>query len=227
MYLEFLTDSVAGFASRVHSVLDDLRETPIWSMTPAEQRAAVVGLARAEARIAALRLRVLAAADNADVAAETAATSTGAWLAQATRRTRPAAHADVLLARSLDDTHRATRDALADGLLAEDQARVVVRAVDALPHRVATPRPHRPRPRLHRRRLRPSARLVPRPPRRGRLGRRRRHQCRPRPPALRLPPRQGALPRLRRDPTPVRQGQLPPTDVRRPNRDRRAQQALA
>jgi hypothetical protein len=134
--LETRTHPVARFASRVHAVLDDLRETPAWSMTPDEQRTALVDLVRAEARIAALRLRVLAAADSADVAAESAATSTAAWLARATRRTRSAAHADVLLARSLDDTRTATRDALADGLLAEDQARVVVRAVEALPQSV-------------------------------------------------------------------------------------------
>ena len=42
----------------------------------------------------------------------------------------------MLLARSLEDTHFSTRDALAEGLLAEDQARVVVRAVDALPESV-------------------------------------------------------------------------------------------
>ena len=53
-----------------------------------------------------------------------------------TRRTRNVANADVLLARSLEDAHISTRDALADGLLAEDQARVVVRAVDALPESV-------------------------------------------------------------------------------------------
>ena len=134
--LETRTHPVARFASRVHTVLDDLRETPAWSMTPDEQRAALVDLARAEARIAALRLRVLAAADTADVAAESAATSTAAWLAQVTRRTRNVANADVLLARSLEDAHISTRDALADGLLAEDQARVVVRAVDALPESV-------------------------------------------------------------------------------------------
>jgi hypothetical protein len=46
------------------------------------------------------------------------------------------ANADVLLARSLEDAHISTRDALADGLLTEDQARVVVRAVDALPESV-------------------------------------------------------------------------------------------
>ena len=134
--LETRTHPVARFAARVHVVLDGLREAPAWSMTPDEQRAALVDLARAEARFAALRLRVLAAADTADVAAASAATSTAAWLAQATRRTRSAAHADVLLARSLEDAHSSTRDALADGLLAEDQARVVVRAVDALPESV-------------------------------------------------------------------------------------------
>src|SRR3954467_15135491 len=100
---------------RAHAMLDDLRETPAWSMTPDEQRAALVDLTRAEARMAALRLRVLAAADTADIAAASAATSTSAWLAQATRRTRSTAHADVLLSRSLEDAHIATRDALADG----------------------------------------------------------------------------------------------------------------
>ena len=134
--VETRTHPVVRFVDRVHAVLDDLRETPAWSMTPDEQRAALVDLARAQARMAALRLRVLAAADTADVAAASAATSTSAWLAQATRRTRSTAHADVLLSRSLEDAHIATRDALADGLLAEDQSRVVVRAVDALPESV-------------------------------------------------------------------------------------------
>ena len=62
--LETRTHPVARFVSRVHTVLDDLREAPIWSMTPDEQRAALVDLARAEARIAALRLRVLDSADT-------------------------------------------------------------------------------------------------------------------------------------------------------------------
>ena len=37
--LETRTHPVTRFASRVHTVLDDLRETPAWSMTPDEQRA--------------------------------------------------------------------------------------------------------------------------------------------------------------------------------------------
>jgi len=127
------THPIAAFGTRLHEVLDTLRDAPAWAMTPAEQRDALVDLARAESRLAGLRLRVLAAADNSDVAAETAATSTGAWLAQATHLTRSAAHADVMLARALHETHPVTRDALADGLLNEDRARVVVRAVEALP----------------------------------------------------------------------------------------------
>src|SRR4051812_42042789 len=109
--VETRTHPVVRFVDRVHAVLDDLRETPAWSMTPDEQHAALVDPTRAEAWMAALRLRVLAAADTADVAAASAATSTSAWLAQATRRTRSTAHADVLLSRSLEDAHIATRDA--------------------------------------------------------------------------------------------------------------------
>jgi hypothetical protein len=127
------THPIVGFGVRVHEVLDDLGETPAWSMTTDEQRAALVELARAEARIAALRLRVLAAADRADVAADSAASSTAAWVAHATRQTRPAAHRDMKLATALDDEFAATREALAGGRLDLEQARVIVAAVQALP----------------------------------------------------------------------------------------------
>ena len=127
--LERQPHPIAGFAARAHAVLDTLTDAPAWSMTRAEQRHALTELARLQARIAELHLRVLAAADRSDVAAETAATSTTAWLAQATRQARAAAHADVLLAQALDGPFSATRDALADGLVDVDQARVIVRAV--------------------------------------------------------------------------------------------------
>ena len=52
--------------------------------------------------MAELRLRVLAAGDRNDIAAASAATSTGAWLAQHTRQTRGTAHAQVKLALALD-----------------------------------------------------------------------------------------------------------------------------
>ncbi len=73
---------------RIHQVLDGLADTPAWSMTPTEQRTALIELSRAESRILELRLRVLAAADHADIAADSGASSTAAWLAHATRRPR-------------------------------------------------------------------------------------------------------------------------------------------
>jgi hypothetical protein len=127
---------ISRFSSRLHAVLDGLLEVPAWSMTAEEQRRALVELARAEARIAGLRLRVLAAADGADVAAESAATSTAAWVAHETRQVRASAHADLRLAKHLDGSCAATREALAGGRLDREQAEVIVRAVDRLPKSV-------------------------------------------------------------------------------------------
>ncbi len=124
---------IARFSSRVHQVLDGLTDAPAWSMTPAEQRTVLVDLARAEARLAGLRLRVLAAADRNDIAAESGATSTGPGCAHQTRQTRGAAHAEVKLALALDTGYPATRDALAAGLVDAAQATVIVRSVPALP----------------------------------------------------------------------------------------------
>ncbi len=107
-------------------------------MTADEQRSTLVALARAQSRLAELRLRVLAAADRNDVAAASAATSTGAWVAHHTRQTRSSAHADVRLALSLDTDHPVTRDALRSGAVDEAQARVIVAAVEQLPATVET-----------------------------------------------------------------------------------------
>ncbi|HYO38485.1 MAG TPA: DUF222 domain-containing protein, partial [Nocardioidaceae bacterium] len=135
---------IAWFASRLHRVLDELVEAPAWSMTGAEQRTSLVELARAEARLTELRLRVLAAGDRNDIAAESGATSTAAWVAHATRQPRAAARADLRLATRLDTaatatgtaTGAATGAALAAGDLDVAQARVIVRAIDALPDTV-------------------------------------------------------------------------------------------
>lgn len=124
---------IARFSSRLHEVLDGLAPTPAWSMSTEEQRQTLVEIARAEARLGELRLRVLAAADRSDVAAVSAATSTGAWVAQRTQVTRSQSQADVRLARALEDGFAATREALACGRVNVDQARVIVAAVEALP----------------------------------------------------------------------------------------------
>jgi hypothetical protein len=125
--------AVVRFSARVHAALDALSDAAMWSMTPGELRAVLPELARAEARLHELRLRALVAADSADIAAESAATSTAAWVAHRTRQVRSTAHAELQLAHELDTTDPTTRQALADGRLDVAQARVVVRAVSALP----------------------------------------------------------------------------------------------
>jgi hypothetical protein len=123
---------IVEFTDRLRRRLSDLAEAPVWSMTPAEQRAVLVGLHKAGAQLEELELRVLAAGDKADIAADSAATSTGAWLADATTTPRGKTHADVKLALALDDTFTATRDALAAGHLDGEQTRVIVAAVQRL-----------------------------------------------------------------------------------------------
>jgi hypothetical protein len=116
----------------IGSSLDRVAEVPAWAMSSAEQRETLVALARTEARLAELRLRVLAAADTGDVGAEVGATSTAAWLADATGRTRAACSRDVRLAGALDSRFEATRRALAAGDIDTERAGVIVHAVQAL-----------------------------------------------------------------------------------------------
>ena len=70
--------AVVRFVGSLHGALDRLAQAPAWSMTPVEQREALVELARAEARVAELRLRVFVEADRSQVGADTGATSTPA-----------------------------------------------------------------------------------------------------------------------------------------------------
>jgi hypothetical protein len=123
---------VVAFVGSLGSALDALSGVPTWSMTPAEQRDAVVALRRQQARLAELELRVLVAADRNEVGQEAGATSTAAWLADATRATRPSAFGDVRLAHALDGDFEATRRSLSSGAVNVEQAVVVVQAVDAL-----------------------------------------------------------------------------------------------
>ena len=124
--------AVVRFAASLHGALDRLAEVPMWSMTPAEERAALVEIARAEARMAELKLRVYLQADRDGVGAESGATSTPAWLADATKTTSAGCHRDLHLARKLDETFPATRRALAAGVIDVEKATIVTAAVEAL-----------------------------------------------------------------------------------------------
>lgn len=67
----------------LHAVLNEVLAVDPVYLTTAEKRSASLGLARAEARLQAARLRLLAA--SADVAAETGDRSAATWLANETR----------------------------------------------------------------------------------------------------------------------------------------------
>lgn len=124
---------ISRFTGAALDAVARVADAPAWSMSPDEQQRTLVELDRLGAMVTELRLRVLAAADRAQVGADTGASSTAAWLARATRQKRTSAGADVRLALALDDRFETTRRALGDGRLTLDQARVIVSCVDDLP----------------------------------------------------------------------------------------------
>ncbi|MGN6250766.1 MAG: DUF222 domain-containing protein [Marmoricola sp.] len=97
---------------------------------PAEAKAALlIELHRQEQRLAALRLRVMAA--SADVADAHAARDVAAWLAHATRT--DCSPADLRLAEAVDRTWTRVGAGVAEGRVNLAQAHVIVRALEALP----------------------------------------------------------------------------------------------
>lgn len=114
----------------LHASLDATTDAQAVYLPTAAKADALRELVRAEARVAALKLRVLAAAE--DVAAETAHKDPGTWLAHQTRLDRRPCHGDHRLAQALDQRWEATATALADGAVNLPQARVVVEVLDEL-----------------------------------------------------------------------------------------------
>lgn len=123
---------ILSFARAVDSAFDRLGDFPTLAMTPDEQRETLLVLNRLASRLTELDLKVLSAAERTQVGADSGATSTAAWLAHATRQTRPRCSAAVRLACDLDTDFEATRLALGRGAVNADQAQVIVSSVQAL-----------------------------------------------------------------------------------------------
>ena len=104
---------------------------PVVFMTPAEKRAALVGLTRIEAQVSAQKLRVMAVAD--DLALEQGARDVAAVLTHDTRTDAGANRRDFALAEALDKRWAVVATALAQGELNLAQARVIIHALDELP----------------------------------------------------------------------------------------------
>ena len=85
---------------RLESELAGVADISAAFLSPAQKAVALRTLARVEAEVAELRLRVLASAD--DLAESTAARDAGAWYAHDARVDPRAARADLGLAEALD-----------------------------------------------------------------------------------------------------------------------------
>src|SRR5690349_829884 len=92
---------VVEFGERLTSRLDALAELPLFSMTPEEQRRALATLAEGEAQLAALKLRLLAHAEESGATTDAGAGSAADWLAAEVRQVRRDARADLRLATEL------------------------------------------------------------------------------------------------------------------------------
>ncbi|NYG59111.1 hypothetical protein BJ980_002034 [Nocardioides daedukensis] len=128
---EFPIDSgrsvfVSGVAN-MHGLLDSLADAqPTFASTDAKA-GLLVDLVRAESRVAALKLRVLAGAD--DVAERDGARNAGAWLAAYTNTDARAAHGQLRLAQALESRWTRTAAALAAGSLTLAQTEAIVDAL--------------------------------------------------------------------------------------------------
>jgi len=123
---------VLRFARQLTQRLDGVAVSPVWSMTPEEQREALRELARAEAQLAALRLRVLAEADRSGAGGERGAPSAADWMAIETRRTRISARSDLKLAAAVEH-YPVLSAGMGAGVVNLAQARAITTALDRLP----------------------------------------------------------------------------------------------
>jgi hypothetical protein len=127
---------ILAATSALGSVLARVAEANPVFLSTVEKADALTGLARVQAQLDELRLRVLAAA--ADVAETTAARDAGEWLAHATHARFEDARADLVLAVALDRRYAVLGAALRAGQANTAQAEVIARALDALPGDVPT-----------------------------------------------------------------------------------------
>ena len=92
---------------------------------------------RAIRRLQGLRLRVIAEADEKQVADDSGMSSTSAWVAARSRTSGADASDDVRLAVALDGELAATRSALSEGRLSTEHAKVIATTAARLPEALA------------------------------------------------------------------------------------------
>jgi hypothetical protein len=125
------TDPAAG----LQACLEDLGRLDIGRLDATAKAELLRSYGRAEARLAALKLDLLAAADRAHVARSTGAASTGQWAANIANVDQIDSSRQVALAIGLERRSE-TRSALAEGAISPAHAAVIIRADKDLPAQV-------------------------------------------------------------------------------------------
>ncbi len=123
---------VVDFAQRLHSRLGSLAHVPLGSMTAKEKQQVLVELARSSAQLEALRLRVLAEAEQSEATIQTGAPTAADWVATETRQVRRDARSELTLAQRLERCGVLSA-AMATGGVNLAQARAIVAALERLP----------------------------------------------------------------------------------------------
>ena len=116
----------------IHDLLDDLDDASA-PLAAGGYAALVADCDRAVTRLQALKLKLLAAADKAEVALDAGMPGTSAWLAAQTRAGGADAAREVRLATALDDDLPATAAALGSGALSPAHATVIAATNARLP----------------------------------------------------------------------------------------------
>src|SRR6478735_3926580 len=123
---------VLACADSMETALKETCGVEVTFMRPDEKRAALLQLSRVEARLSALRLRLMAVSD--DVALDDGARDIAAWITHETRSDGGSNRRDLALAEALDGRWRAVASAFAAGDVNLAQARVIAHALEELPH---------------------------------------------------------------------------------------------
>ena len=122
--------SVTDGLRAVHAALDGLVDA---DPDVRELRSALSEVARAEARLASLKLTLLAAAEASELAHQDGSTDTASWAVKAVGGNRSRSWGAVRLAGHLRDTYHRTAIALAHGRISEEHAAIIVTAAETVP----------------------------------------------------------------------------------------------
>ena len=127
-----LTTTMPVPAAKLLSSLDALGQVDLLALTGTEQADLLRVLGRAEAKLAAVRLRLLAAADQSGTARAAGATGAAQWAAKVSNSDQAATERESRLAAGLSALP-ATAAALEQGSLSTEHAAVIAQATEKLP----------------------------------------------------------------------------------------------